>query len=77
MKVFLEKKTMKQVICDTCKTKPADRTIKAKQRNRIAGRFFSDYETIDICRDCFNKMFDKNYSLPSNPPNTGSSIQNE
>lgn len=48
-------------LCDFCEKKEPDYTIKCRKTNhRIM--FNHDWESVDICEKCYNKLFSKDKS---------------
>lgn len=70
-----------QKICDICKKNLADMSFKVKHSNKkwSFSNLWNDYETIDICNECGNKLLGiVNLSTmpPKSPPSPKTSLEN-
>lgn len=70
---------MEQRICDVCKKNRADMSFKVKRSNRRWGiaNLWSNFETIDVCNECGNKLLgvvNIGVMPPVHPPSSGSSV---
>lgn len=59
-------------VCDICKEKEPCEAYRVKKRNYIFNFIAKDWREIDICEECYEKLFGKR---KSNPPSGGSAIQ--